>query len=37
VLKDFIGSEEHLALVTPHGFGKDFLPTKTTAELCAAQ
>lgn len=34
-LKDFIGSEEHLALVTPHGFGKDFLPTKTTAELCA--
>lgn len=34
-LKAFIGSEEHLALVTPLGFGKDFLPTKTTAELCA--
>lgn len=37
VLKDFIGSEEHLALVTPHGFGKDFLPTKSTAELCAGE
>ena len=36
-LKAFIGSEEHLALVTPHGFGKDFLPAKTTAELCAAE
>ena len=35
-LKNFIGSEEHLALVTPFGFGEDFLPTKTTAELCAA-
>ena len=35
-LKKFIGSEEHLALVTPIGFGTDFLPTKTTAELCAA-
>jgi polar amino acid transport system substrate-binding protein len=34
-LKKFIGSEEHLALVTPIGFGKDYLPTKTTAELCA--
>lgn len=33
-LEEFIGSEEHLALVTPIGFGKDFLPTKTTAELC---
>jgi polar amino acid transport system substrate-binding protein len=37
VLKTFIGSEEHLALVTPFGFGKGFLPTKTTAELCAAK
>lgn len=36
-LKKFIGSEEHLALVTPIGFGKDFLPTKTTAELCAGE
>jgi polar amino acid transport system substrate-binding protein len=34
-LKKFIGSEEHIALVTPFGFGKGFLPTKTTAELCA--
>jgi polar amino acid transport system substrate-binding protein len=36
-LKKFIGSEEHIALVTPFGFGKDFLPTKTTAELCAGE
>ena len=36
-LKDFIGSEEHLALVTPIGFGADYLPTKTTAELCAGE
>lgn len=36
-LKKFIGSEEHLALVTPLGFGADYLPTKTTAELCASQ
>ncbi|HEX5077574.1 MAG TPA: ectoine/hydroxyectoine ABC transporter substrate-binding protein EhuB [Geminicoccaceae bacterium] len=34
-LKKFIGSDEHIALVTPFGFGKGFLPTKTTAELCA--
>ena len=34
-LKKFLGSPEHLALVTPLGFGKDFMPTKTTAELCA--
>jgi polar amino acid transport system substrate-binding protein len=33
-LKAFIGSPEHIGLVTPHGFGKGFLPTKTTAELC---
>ena len=36
-LKEFIGSPEHLALVTPFGFGKGFLPTKTTAELCAGK
>jgi polar amino acid transport system substrate-binding protein len=33
-LKQFIGSKEHLDLVTPFGFGKGYLPTKTTAELC---
>jgi polar amino acid transport system substrate-binding protein len=33
-LTTFIGSPEHIALVTPFGFGKGFLPTKTTAELC---
>ncbi len=36
-LKKFIGSEEHLALVTPLGFGADYMPTKTTAELCAGE
>lgn len=34
-LTAFLGSQEHLDLVTPHGFGKGYLPTKTTAELCA--
>jgi polar amino acid transport system substrate-binding protein len=34
-LKKFIGSEEHIKPVTPFGFGKGFLPTKTTAQLCA--
>ena len=33
----FLGTPEHLALVTPFGFGKDYLPVKTTAELCAGQ
>lgn len=36
-LKQFIGTPEHLALVTPFGFGKGFLPTKTTAQLCAGE
>jgi polar amino acid transport system substrate-binding protein len=36
-LKKFVGSSEHLALVEPFGFGKDFLPTKTTAQLCAGE
>lgn len=36
-LAEFLGSEEHLALVTPHGFGKGYLPNKTTAELCAGE
>ena len=34
-LKEFIGTPEHIALVTPLGFGEGYLPTKTTAELCA--
>jgi polar amino acid transport system substrate-binding protein len=34
-LADFLGSEEHLALVEPFGFTKDELPQKTTEELCA--
>lgn len=34
-LKNFIGSPEHIALVTPFGFGEGFMPAKTTAELCA--
>lgn len=36
-LKKFIGSPEHIALVEPLGFGKDYLPNKTTAELCAGK
>lgn len=36
-LKKFIGSEEHIALVTPFGFGKGYLPNLTTAELCTAE
>jgi polar amino acid transport system substrate-binding protein len=36
-LKSFLGSPEHLALVEPLGFGKDYLPNKTTAELCAGK
>lgn len=36
-LKKFIGSEEHIKLVEPFGFGRDYLPTQTTAELCAAE
>jgi polar amino acid transport system substrate-binding protein len=34
-LADFIGSEEHLALVEPYGFGAHTLPGDvTTAQLC---
>jgi polar amino acid transport system substrate-binding protein len=33
-LASFIGSPEHLALVEPLGFGQDYLPNKTTEELC---
>ncbi len=36
-LKTFVGSEEHIALVTPFGFGKGYLPNKTTEELCAGE
>ena len=36
-LKTFIGSPEHLKLVTPFGFGKGFLPTRTTEQLCAGK
>ena len=35
-LKAFLGTEEHLALVTPFGFGEGFLPTQTTTALCEA-
>src|SRR3546814_14757240 len=34
-LKKFIGSPEHIALVTPHGLGEGYLPIKTSAEPCA--
>lgn len=33
----FIGTPEHIELVTPFGFGEGFLPTKTTADLCAGK
>ncbi len=36
-LKEFIGSPEHIALVTPFGFGEGYLPNKTTAQLCAGE
>jgi polar amino acid transport system substrate-binding protein len=36
-LAEFIGTEEHLALVAPFGWTKDELPEKTTEELCAEQ
>jgi polar amino acid transport system substrate-binding protein len=36
-LKKFLGSKEHLELVTPLGFGADYMPVKTTAELCAGK
>lgn len=34
-LKRFIGTPEHIALVSPFGFGKGYLPNKTTEELCS--
>jgi len=36
-LKAFIGTPEHIALVEPFGFGADYLPNLTTAELCAGE
>ena len=36
-LKTFLGAPEHIALVEPLGFGKDYMPNKTTAELCAGE
>jgi polar amino acid transport system substrate-binding protein len=36
-LKTFIGSPEHLALVTPLGFGKGYLPVETTAQRCSGK
>lgn len=34
-LVEFVGSPEHIALVTPHGFGEGYIPNLTQAELCA--
>ncbi|MBL8710495.1 MAG: ectoine/hydroxyectoine ABC transporter substrate-binding protein EhuB, partial [Rhodospirillaceae bacterium] len=36
-LKNFLGSDEHIALVTPIGFGKDYLPNKTMEQLCKGE
>jgi polar amino acid transport system substrate-binding protein len=36
-LKKFIGTPEHVALVTPFGFGKDYLPNKTMEQLCKGE
>jgi polar amino acid transport system substrate-binding protein len=36
-LKKFIGTPEHIALVTPFGFGKDYLPNKTMEQLCKGE
>jgi polar amino acid transport system substrate-binding protein len=36
-LTAFLGTLEHIALVEPFGFGADYLPNLTTAELCTAE
>lgn len=36
-LKGFIGTPEHIALVEPFGFGKDYLPNKTMEQLCKGE
>jgi ectoine/hydroxyectoine ABC transporter solute-binding protein len=35
-LKEFIGTPEHIELVSQFGFGEGYLPTATTEELCSA-
>ncbi|MFC6486874.1 ectoine/hydroxyectoine ABC transporter substrate-binding protein EhuB [Nitratireductor sp. GCM10026969] len=35
-LTDFIGTEEHIELVSQFGFGEGYLPTQTTEELCSS-
>ncbi|WP_274424377.1 ectoine/hydroxyectoine ABC transporter substrate-binding protein EhuB [Chelativorans sp. YIM 93263] len=36
-LQEFIGTEEHIELVSEFGFGEGYLPTATTEELCAGE
>jgi polar amino acid transport system substrate-binding protein len=36
-LKKFIGTPEHIALVTPFGFGEDYLPNKSMEQLCTGE
>jgi polar amino acid transport system substrate-binding protein len=36
-LTKFLGTPEHIALVEPLGFGKDYLPNKTTEQLCKGE
>ena len=36
-LAEFIGTEEHLALIAPFGWTEDELPQMTTEELCAKE
>lgn len=36
-LKEFIGTEEHIQLVSEFGFGEGYLPAGTTEELCAGE
>jgi polar amino acid transport system substrate-binding protein len=36
-LKAFIGTPEHIALVTPYGFGEGYLPNKTAEALCKGE
>ncbi|WP_087000929.1 ectoine/hydroxyectoine ABC transporter substrate-binding protein EhuB [Rhizobium sullae] len=36
-LAAFLGTPEHIALVEPLGFGKGYLPNKTTKELCEGE
>jgi polar amino acid transport system substrate-binding protein len=36
-LDKFIGTPEHIALVTPFGFGKGFLPDKKAEQICKGE